>query len=72
MREATRHMDAISVHYYTLPTGKWDIKGKATKFTEDEWWATLARTWRMEWIVTEHSKIMDKYDPRETRRPVRR
>jgi len=63
MREATRHMDAISVHYYTLPTGKWDVKGKATKFTEDEWWATLARTWRMEWIVTEHSKIMDKYDP---------
>ncbi len=63
MREATRHMDAISVHYYTLPTGKWDVKGAATKFTEDAWWATLARTYRMEWIVTEHSKVMDKYDP---------
>jgi len=62
MREATKSMDAISVHYYTLPTGKWDVKGKATKFTEDEWWATLVRTWRMEWIVTEHSKVMDKYD----------
>jgi len=65
MREATKFMDAISVHYYTLPTGKWDIKGKATKFTEDEWWATLVRTYRMEWIVTEHSKIMDKYDPQK-------
>ncbi len=65
MREATKFMDAISVHYYTLPTGKWDIKGTATKFTEDEWWATLVRTWRMEWIVTEHSKIMDKYDPQK-------
>ena len=63
MREATRYMDAISVHYYTLPTGKWDVKGTATKFTEDEWWATVVRTYRMEWIVTEHSKIMDKYDP---------
>ena len=63
MREAGKHMDALSVHYYTLPTGKWDVKGAATKFTEDEWWATLARTWRMEWIVTEHSRIMDKYDP---------
>ncbi len=63
MREAARHMDAISVHYYTLPTGKWDVKGRATGFTEDEWWATLARTWRMEWIVTEHARIMDKYDP---------
>jgi alpha-N-arabinofuranosidase len=56
-------MDAISLHYYTLPTGKWDVKGAATKFSEDEWWATLARTYRMEWIVTEHSKVMDKYDP---------
>ncbi len=63
MREATKQMDAISVHYYTLPTGKWDVKGRATGFTENEWWETLARTWRMEWIVTEHSKIMDKYDP---------
>jgi len=63
MREATKYMDAISVHYYTLPTGKWDVKGTATKFTEDEWWATVVRTYRMEWIVTEHSKIMDKYDP---------
>jgi alpha-L-arabinofuranosidase len=63
MREATKFMDAISVHYYTLPTGKWDKKGAATNFTEDEWWNTLQRTQRMEWIVTEHSKIMDKYDP---------
>jgi alpha-L-arabinofuranosidase len=65
MREAAKFMDGISVHYYTLPTGKWDIKGKATNFSEDEWWATLVRTWRMEWIVTEHSKIMDKYDPQK-------
>ena len=65
MREATRHMDAISVHYYTLPTGKWDVKGAATKFTEQEWWDTLGRTYRMESIVTEHSKVMDKYDPQK-------
>ena len=62
MREAGKQMDALSVHYYTLPTGKWDVKGRATGFSEDEWWTTLARTWRMEWIVTEHSKIMDRYD----------
>ena len=63
MREAAKSMDAISVHYYTLPTGKWDKKGAATGFTEAEWIATLSRTMRMEWIITEHSKIMDKYDP---------
>jgi alpha-L-arabinofuranosidase len=63
MREATRYMDAISVHYYTLPLGKWDHKGAATRFPEQEWWDTLGRTYRMEWIVTEHARIMDKYDP---------
>jgi alpha-L-arabinofuranosidase len=65
MREAASQMDAISVHYYTLPTGKWDKKGAATKFTAQEWWDTLGRTYRMEWIVTEHSKVMDKYDDKK-------
>jgi alpha-N-arabinofuranosidase len=63
MREAAKYMDAISVHYYTLPTGKWDVKGAATNFTEKEWWATINRTLRMSQILIDHSKIMDKYDP---------
>ena len=63
MREAAKYMDAISVHYYTLPTGKWDVKGAATKFTEKEWYATLNRSLRMNEILINHSGIMDKYDP---------
>jgi alpha-N-arabinofuranosidase len=63
MREAAQRMDAISVHYYTLPSGKWDQKGSATRFDETEWIATLARTLRMDGILTNHSKIMDRYDP---------
>jgi alpha-N-arabinofuranosidase len=63
MREATKYMDAISVHYYTLPTGKWDVKGAATKFTDKEWYGTINRSLRMNEILTNHSKIMDKYDP---------
>jgi alpha-N-arabinofuranosidase len=65
MREATRHMDAISVHYYTLPSGKWDQKGSATRFDESEWIATLARTLRMDAILTNHTQIMDRYDPQK-------
>jgi len=34
-------MQAISHHYYTLPTGKWDKKGRALEFAEDEWFSTL-------------------------------
>src|SRR5690349_15122814 len=63
MREAAKYMDAISVHYYTLPTGKWDHKGAATGFTEKEWYATVNRSLRMSEIVINHSAIMDKYDP---------
>ena len=63
MREAAKHMDAISVHYYTLPSGEWKHKGSATQFTEDEWLATLFRTLRMDTIISNHSRVMDKYDP---------
>lgn len=63
MSQAAKHMDGISLHYYTLPTGKWDKKGSATEFGENEWHATLARTLRMDEYIRKHSAIMDKYDP---------
>src|SRR6478672_939193 len=63
MSRATRNMDGLSMHYYTLPTGDWNKKGSATQFGEAEWRATLARTLRMEELVRKHSEIMDKYDP---------
>jgi alpha-L-arabinofuranosidase len=63
MREAGKHMDAISVHYYTLPRGTWKQKGAATRFPEAEWISTFKRTLRMDEILTNHSRIMDRYDP---------
>ena len=63
MREAHTKMDALSVHYYTLPTGNWSKKGAATRFPEDEWASTLGRAIKMEDLVSKHAAIMDKYDP---------
>lgn len=63
MREAGRFMDGLSLHYYTLPTGKWNDKGSATDFGAIEWFATLRNTLRMEELLVKHSAIMDKYDP---------
>ncbi len=63
MAQAAKQMDGLSLHYYTLPTGKWDKKGSATQFGEQEWHATLARTLRMDQYIQKHSAIMDKYDP---------
>jgi alpha-L-arabinofuranosidase len=65
MREAGKHMDGLSLHYYTLPTGDWGKKGSATQFGEAEWHATLVRTLRVDEYIKKHSAIMDKYDPQK-------
>jgi len=62
MREATRYMDGLSLHYYTIPH-TWNDKGSATEFTEDDWFITLKKALAMDEIVTRHSEIMDRYDP---------
>jgi alpha-N-arabinofuranosidase len=64
MRIAGDKIDGIGVHYYTIPY-KWDHKGAATGFDEDQWARTLAATIRMDNIITAHAAIMDKYDPRK-------
>lgn len=65
MSRASRQMDGLSLHYYTLPTGDWAKKGSATEFGEKDWHATLVRTLRMEEFISKHSAIMDKYDPQK-------
>ena len=65
MAQAGKQMDGLSLHYYTLPTGKWDKKGSATQFGENEWHTTLLRTLRMDEFIQRHSAIMDKYDPQK-------
>jgi alpha-L-arabinofuranosidase len=62
MREAGRQIDGIGLHYYTVPTGG-KGRGSATDFTETDYARTMAKTWRMEELLTRHSAIMDKYDP---------
>jgi alpha-N-arabinofuranosidase len=65
MKNAGRWVDAISLHYYTVPTGVWREKGPATGFGEDLWIKTLAQTLRMDELITKHTAIMDKYDPQK-------
>jgi alpha-L-arabinofuranosidase len=65
MSQAAKHMDGLSLHYYTLPTSNWEKKGSATQFGEKEWHATLVRTLRIDEFIQKHSAIMDKYDPQK-------
>jgi len=62
MSQAAQHMDAYTLHYYTLP-GDWEKKGTATGFGERAWAATLAKALRMDEVIAGHSVIMDRYDP---------
>ncbi len=56
-------MWGLSLHYYTIPTGKWSKKGSATQFDEKEYFNTMKNCLAMDEIVKRHSAIMDKYDP---------
>ena len=57
------HADAISLHFYTIPTGDWGKKGSATEFTEGEYYKTLESTWYMDELITKHCEIMSANDP---------
>jgi alpha-N-arabinofuranosidase len=57
------NMDGISHHYYTLPTGEWEVKGKAVGFTEQEWISTLFNTMRIDEYLSLNEAVLDEHDP---------
>ena len=56
------YMDALSLHYYTVPF-EWDKKGSATEFDEKAWYQTMSKALFMEELINCHGAIMDQYDP---------
>ena len=62
MQIAGRYMDAITLHYYTVPN-EWENKGSATQFDRAEYFRTLHNALKMEELITKHAAIMDQYDP---------
>lgn len=63
MKQAGRHMDGLSLHYYTIPGEGWHDKGSATQFDEAKWFSCMKNTLHMDELLIKHSTIMDKYDP---------
>ena len=62
IREAANQIDALSLHYYTVPGG-WPPRASASQFDEAGWAQTLASAWRMDELIARHTAIMDRYDP---------
>lgn len=63
MERAGKHMDALTMHHYTLPFDDWSHKGSALEFDKDLYYRTLRKTLRMEELLDKHCHIMDSYDP---------
>ena len=64
MREAAQHMDAISLHYYTVAGDDgWEDKGPSFDFGIEWYFGGIHAAYRMDTWVTNHSNRMDKYDP---------
>ncbi|MGD0767820.1 MAG: alpha-N-arabinofuranosidase [Tepidisphaeraceae bacterium] len=63
MDKAARRMNGLSMHWYSLATGDWVHKGSALNFAEDQWHSILRQTLRMDELIIQHARIMDKYDP---------
>jgi alpha-N-arabinofuranosidase len=59
------NLDAISLHYYTIPSGDWGHKGAATGFSEQEWVNTFSQTLRMEDLLQKQIAVMDADDPQK-------
>jgi alpha-L-arabinofuranosidase len=52
----------LSFHYYTV-AASWQDKNAATEFSDDDHYLTMAKAWRIDEIITGHSRVMDLYDP---------
>jgi alpha-L-arabinofuranosidase len=63
-KNVQRDLDAISHHYYTIPTGVWQKKGNSIGFPESEWISTLAKTILIDPYIAQNVKILDERDPK--------
>jgi alpha-L-arabinofuranosidase len=62
MERSASHMDALTLHYYTM-AGGWEKKGAAVGFDEERWARTLHVALGIEARIAKISSIMDKRDP---------
>lgn len=55
------HAKAISLHYYTIPSGDFANKGSAVDFTDEVYYKTISQARRIERLIDKHAAIMKKY-----------
>lgn len=63
MEKGASQVDALGAHYYTIAGESWGNKSSATDFGEDLYFRGIQQGLRMDDLITQHSAIMDQYDP---------
>ncbi|MBI3349383.1 MAG: alpha-N-arabinofuranosidase [Burkholderiales bacterium] len=59
------NFDAIAHHAYTFPSGKWEGKGSAVGFPEDEWISMLSQVSKIDNTLAKTTVVLDKNDPKK-------
>ena len=55
-------IEGVALHSYSFV--EWGDKGDAVDYNEAQYFSTMQTALKMEELVTKHSEIMDKYDPK--------
>ena len=63
VRNAHKHADAFSMHYYVLPNSDWSKKGPALDFPESEWFSVMQQSYQVDDLIKDYIAILDKLDP---------
>ncbi|MDQ6813024.1 MAG: alpha-N-arabinofuranosidase [Bacteroidota bacterium] len=56
-------LSGIALHHYSVIN--WNAKGPSTDFTDEQYFTTMTTALFMDSLITKHTAIMDKYDPRK-------
>ena len=55
------HAKAISLHYYTIPSGNFEAKGSSVNFTDDEYYSTIKNAQYMDTLIQKHAAIIRRH-----------
>jgi alpha-N-arabinofuranosidase len=64
LKLAGNKMNGLSVHYYTVP-GEWSKKGPATRFSADQYYATIQKALGIDDFLRRTTALLDKHDPQK-------
>ncbi|MEA5403396.1 alpha-L-arabinofuranosidase C-terminal domain-containing protein [Arcicella sp. DC2W] len=58
-------LEGVAIHHYSVLSWGEGQKTSATEYTDKEYFKTMQQALLMDELVTKHSAVMDKYDPKK-------